>query len=830
MPDLDAVYRSCIDSICKASPDIKPGEAKALLKRLGTIKKIVALDPNSNLKDSLQNILKDQVEQIRVGKLQKQFQIAKQKETFQNKLAVVQKSDKAADQLKAFTGKLLGTYSEKQGGRDATDVIVNTSANQAASDLKGALDAHGLWKYFTKGIDEQKVAKELSELNKKEGKPGTTGSKDALRAAKAIKVTVDKYLDIGERQGIFVDRLEGYSAQQTHNPDLIRHAGLDQWAKDILPRLDKLKTFGDLDPSKWGEYLKNKYLNITSGLHLDYQGGVDKSFKPTGSNIAAKAAAQRTIHFNTTEDAYKYNQTYGSRSFREQIISSLVALARRSALAQEWGVNPELNMENVLNEIKNTAREQEDKATLDATNGKQSMRTFLGTPRAVMDEVLGKTRVAAQKNFWYQFNQWVHTLRSMASLGTAAISAQSDLINLAGHLATISGSSPLTEMAKVSSKYYLPHESNVEKISNACGLTIHALRAQLINDRFGSFDPSGASGKLAAFFFKANLLHFHDERITNVGAALVSQLLGNYLGSSFEELPKSVSTWLTRYNITPEEWQGLRTNSQNKGYLTPIDAEHISDLEPTQQDALRLKVGAMFTDMAGSTVPRASARERVMMYRGFPPDTWEGAMLRMLTMYKTFPVSMVSKILNRNLYGQAKGTLSTAASAGLLFGMAIAMGAGIYALKQLISGKTTPEANTVKGAKTLLLRGLTAGGGTGFFGDVLSPEDDKEKFSDSFKDLVGGPIGGDALNLGGAAVDTLKGNQKPQAGEKQMVNLASNYVPFSNYFATKFLFNYYVKYAILNSIDPDYTKKMEKNMKKNDGTRFIVPPASNARR
>lgn len=832
MPDLDAVYRSCINQIISASPDIKPGEAKELLKRLGTLGKVAKLDPSVKTPDDIKNIMQQQLQGIRVGKMQKQYQIAQQKTKFQNKVALVDTHADASKKLDTFIGNLLGTYKEKIGGRDNTDARINTGANQVMVDLKLSLDGQKLWDHFTKGIDEDKVARELSELNKtKGGKPGTTGNKDALRVAKVIKSVVDKHLDIGEKSGIFVDRLEGYSARQSHDPDRIRQAGFDAWAKGILPMLDKIKTFGDLDPAKWMGALDEINKNILSGRHLSYENGVDNHFKGAGSNLAAKANAQRVLHFNSVEDAYKYNQQFGARSFREQILSSLSAMGRRNALADDWGPNAELNMENVLNHIANAARDQRDEGTTRRINGDMHGKNLLeGTPQQIMDTVLGKNKAISQRGFWYQFNQWVHTIKALSSLGGASISAQSDLINLVGHLSTISGNSPLTEMAKVATKYYLPHSSEVERISEACNLGLQAMRAQMINDRFGSFDTSGTSGKVANFFFHANVLHFHDVRINNVGAALMSQMLGNYGEHSFETMPIEPKTWLQRYNITASEWEGLRNNAQNKGYITPIDAEHIPGLSAEAANNLRVRVGSMFTEMGGMTVPRAGAREQAILYRGTKPTTWAGSIARMLLMYKTFPLSMVTKVLNRNLYGQAKGTLSTAASAGLLFGMYIAMGAGlIYGLKQLLAGKTTPQPNTVKGARTLLLRGLTAGGGAGFFGDIAAPADDKEKLKDTLVDLAAGPVLGSALKIGGLPVDLAKGNVKPVTAEKQAVNFAADQVPFSNYFATKFLFNYYVRYAILNSIDPDYTKKIEKNMQKNDGTKFIIPPAVNAR-
>lgn len=840
MPDLDkvekAVYGSCIDRIAAASNGaISKSDAKALLKNLNQIKKLVmALNPNGNIQDVLKQVLPEALRAIKVGRLQAAFQAAKQKETFKNKATLVNAIPKASDQLKAFYGMLLGTWREKNSGRFSTDLRMASAVNQAGSKLELALREQNLLDHFTKGIDEDKVAKELSELNTKGGKPGVTNNKDALTIAKVIHNITNEHLEQGERSGIFVPKKQAYSSQQTHDPDTIRQAGFDTWVKDIMPRLDKYETFGTLPQKEWTEFMRNKYLNITSGRHLNYEEGVKNNFTPIGTNLSAKAAAQRTIHFNSVEDAYNYSKIYGLRSFREQIVSSLASISRRNALATEWGVNAEMNMRNILKLIGNNARVQEDQVTLRALEGKLGQTAILGTPEQLLSEVLGKTRTPAQRNFWYQTNQWLVGLRSMASLGTSAISAQTDLVNLAGHLASISGTNPVMQMARVAKKYYTPNPKEYETISRQCGLMFQALRAQLVADRFGDIDQTGTVNKLTAMYFKLNALHFHDQRMSNVTAVMMANHFGDMAETPHASLPDSEKTWFARYGIGAKEWDGMRQTSFKGGdgnkYITPAGADQLKGVTPEEQDLIAHKFSSMFTDAANMSVPRAGARERLVLYRGTAPDTWEGTALRLAGLFKTFPVSMVTKILNRNIYGQSRGGLNTAMAVALNLAMVTIFGAAIYNVKQLITGKTAATPDTVKGAKTLLAKSFTQGGGAGYLGDIMLPEDDKAGMTANILKGIAGPILSDVGTEFDTLTKTVKGQEKLSSFEKDAVNTGANYVPFSNHFATKFLFNYYVKYAILNSIDPHYTDKMEKNMKKESGTSFIIPPAVNARK
>jgi len=365
----------------------------------------------------------------------------------------------------------------------------------------------------------------------------------------------------------------------------------------------------------------------------------------------------------------------------------------------------------------------------------------------------------------------------------------------------------------------------------------------LVNDRFGDMDTTGVTGKLAAIYFKLNALHWHDQKITNVSAAMMANHFGEMADKAFSDLPLETKTWLGRFAISDKNWDAMRqhviTGGDGNKYLTPVASDQVSGT-PEEKDSLRSKFGAMFMDAANSTVPRAGARERLILYRGTAPDTIPGFLLRLGGLFKTFPVSMVTKILNRNMYGQARGTFNTTMGVAMGLALYVICGGTIAALKQTLSGKTTPDVSTVKGAKTMLAKSLTQGGGLGYLGDIALPEDDKEGLTANLLKGAAGPILGDGVTVAddlSSAIKNRFGDHTSKENkaelehyEKDATNTAANYVPFSNHFASKFLFNYYIRYAILNAIDPDYTKKLEKNMQKESGTKFYIPPAINAKK
>lgn len=867
----DAVYRQCITQIVNASGGaINSTDAKALLKNLNAIKKLTYASMGgtgvsyAGIKSALPSILAKNLDQIRIGRLQKAVQIQMQKEANASKDVKILTTPKAKDQFKNMMDTLFGSWSNADGGRYSTDTIMADNVGHALTDIETGLRQQGVFDMFTEGIDEPLVAEELAQLNTTGGKPGMTGNKDAQKIAQVIHNQFAKLLKQSERAGIFIPKIQAYTCTQSHDADVIHKAGFEKWRDDIMPALNKFETFGTNPPEKWEEILNNHYLNIVTGKHLDYDkgisdNGIDTSWnKAPGTNLALKAAAKRSLHFISTKAAYDYQRTYGARTFREQILTSAASIARRTALAQEWGVNAEGAMQRMFNKILMNAREQVDLdtiAAIDQSSSRVRAANLVGNATSAIAEILGRTRTPVQRNFWYSALTWAQTLRNTASLGMTTISSQSDLVNLVGHLSTIKGQvNPITNMVKVATAYYTPQSSKYDDIGRICGLMSDAMRKQMIDDRYGSMTTTNVQRGISNFFFRWVGLHWHDQRIRNVSAVLIAEHFGSIAHLDHASLPSEAKTFLGRYQINENEWNLMRdhvaTGGDGSKFLTPVASDNIPDIDLINmlppgkppivenveivRDGLRSRFSAMFTDAANHTVPRAGGRERMIMYQGTSPSSLTGVALRLCMQYKTFPITMMTKVLNRNIYGQHfKGSMPTAMSLGFQLGLATLLGAGIYALKETLLGQTPASPDTTKGAKALFVKAVTQGGGLGYAGDLLLPNDVKEGALTNFAHGFLGPVGGDIFDTGDAITKYVSGNEKGAAFAKEIAQTATGYVPFSNHIATKYLFNYGLKYPFLNWIDSSnkkvYTDKKQEGMAKDKGTRFFLPVAAGAK-
>ena len=101
-----------------------------------------------------------------------------------------------------------------------------------------------MWRRVDGRVREREMAIEMAELPKKQGKPGLSGSDEALKIARIM----DKYRKAAmtreNRAGAWIKPLEGYITRQNHDPIRIRQAGFEAWRDEIVHLLDVEKPLG----------------------------------------------------------------------------------------------------------------------------------------------------------------------------------------------------------------------------------------------------------------------------------------------------------------------------------------------------------------------------------------------------------------------------------------------------------------------------------------------------------------------------------------------------------------------------------------------------------
>lgn len=862
----DDIYGPCAERMVAASRgNMTPEEARDLLKQMNVVKNqlkaSLGTSDSIGLRDRVQEGLRNYLEEDQLKKLQAQYGIVKSQAARNGKLAKIQAMGKtAAQQVKSFIGTLASSWDASIAGRDSTSLKMDDAETRLRAGFQTALEKEGLYKLYNSRALQTEWAHELQQLNMEEGgKPGITGNKDAQKIAQIIHDTAEnKVRPMEERSAIFTPKLDGYVSKNTYNPIRMRKAGFEAVRDLALKHLDLDKVFPGLNPEEIENSLKNSYNHFLTGRHFtqdsDSNGVTNSTKRPIGTNLQAKASAQRLWHFKSIEDHMAFNEKFGKTDYTDQVVDSLAQRSRSAVLADEWGLNARENMQHVLDKIKDQAISEGDRKTADFIDNKGPRPS---SPQKYISTLLGSGDTY-DKNFWTELQQWASMTASASHLGGAAISAQTDVANAANHQNSLFGTNALKNLGTLYPAYLKAMvagmDADTKRVAQYTGLMGNAFKQLLLEGRYATSQLEGARKTFSKFVFTLNLLHRHDVAVTGVSSTLTAKMLGEMADTPHADLIDQHKQTLDRYGINDKDWDALRQtawDSQKYGkLLTPFSSDALSNEQlqghlaegqkPTQsnfdgiRDKLNQKLNLIFLDQATHTVPAAGLRERTHMFQGNSPNSIEGALLRLAGTYKSFALGMVTKNLSRDMYGNPNPSPGTAALAQgahvatvvlnhLL--MTSILGGAVYAAKQLQAGKKVQIPTNAQQALNLGVHAVSSGGGTGFLGDVFLPSPEGYDKGDQIRDLALGPILGDAAGLGTDAAGMVygKGSKGERKGyAKDMLRIGLNNVPFQNHFATKYLFNFGVRYPLMEALSPGSVKKMQK---RDDGTPFYLPPS-----
>ena len=814
------------------------GFAKTAPKKLDNQRKAFkAAAPDHNLSDiigHLQNIAQEKI---------KSETLADLKGAYQSRFAKI-----ASEKLLAAS-RSFDANEPMRGLLDAMNkfgMARHDARNQYLTEMQSELEKAGVFDSFMHRVNERDWHTELSHLNDPNGTPGITRNKGALKTAQALKTVSDKQLDWLNRNGAVIQRLPGYTTTREYDPNKVRSEGFDGFKDFMLKKLDHNKTFPRLNSAEKIDYLKNTYNGLVSGIHdndVEPLKNGDEFRAP--SNMASKLGAHRSLHFADPSAEYDVMRKYSPDGVTNLFVRNLERHAEKGAAIEKFGPNPE----NVLtNAYQTFAKEKWDRFSHGDENFDRSDKGFtdklVGSNNASafkyrLAEILGQTTgVTARGNvsLLKQGIEMMKALTNLGSLGMTAVSGLGDVAN-AGHVAYQAGLPWLDSLLRSSGGYLHAfvggNKDNLEAVAKMTGIAgesiVHRLQPSKL--LMAELTNKGLQGFQNKFFTMTGIVR-HDANVKMVNADLLTGLFGAHADRTWRDLPPTTRAYLGKYDIDQKFWDVWRTQKQTVSGVDRLgrDMPNLTDAQkmqflgkrpPTEnnfarvQDELERKAGSLFVDAADHTVPRMGISERANLYRGTPASEGWGYVARMVAQLKTFGVTQVSKSLHLAWNG-GRGSI---AGMAYLTGTSMLWGFAALEAKALMSGQYVNP--TDKPLKTIL-RSLTSGGGLGMLGDVMLPDSPDSKTS--FSKMTDGPVLGNIADLYSAYSDVEKGKYKSAANTG--LQSAFHLLPFNNFWATKWLFNYYVKNSILDMVNPGHTERVKKIMREEQGQHYLLPQSA----
>ena len=731
---------------------------------------------------------------------------------------------------------LVGTNVARPGARLSVATSQKELSQAYIAGVLHDLDKSGHLALVTSGTADRDIAAALWQLNQEipdmSGLPGY-----AVEVADIFRKWQETARIEANRAGAAIGKLDNYIARQTHDPYKLSAAQFDTWRDFVLPRLDVARTFGE--GINVDDYLFEAFKGLVSGVHL-------KAVTPSGfkgpANLAKRLSQERVLHFKDSDAWYEYNREFGTGSVRESILGGLDRMGESTALMRKLGTNPEANWSMILDEVQETLRDNPE-----------GLRKFTAERRGKLDnrfrEIDGTTRIPVSHT-GAQVSANFRAIQSMAKLGGATVSAIADLPIAASEL-RYQGNSFLGSLGEVMQGLVSGRKTEEQReILSSLGVFFDAMRGDVVS-RFSADDTLG--GKMTRgmrLFFKANGLTWWTDTVRSSAALMMSHNMAVNRGKSFDQLG-DLSRALTLYDIDAGRWDLIRsapeTLADGRAYLTTegidrIPDERLSDYLAssnetainTLRDELKSQLRAFITDRASYAVIEPDARTRSILRQGTQPGTIPGELLRFVGQFKAFPFAILQKAVGRELYGRGYQAPAYGKGAFAEFGAAMVSGKGEIAGLAWLMASTTAFGYLAMSAKDLLkgreprdpsnpdtwVAAMLQGGALGIYGDYLFGE--VNRFGGSPIQTAAGPVLG-------AAEDLISLYHKAKNGDDAAASslrfVLSN-TPFINLFYTRAAMDYLFLYAIQESMNPGYVRRLERRIKKDNDQEFWLKPSS----
>lgn len=753
--------------------------------------------------------------------------------------------DTPGEGIQAF---LVGSPKKVTGARDSVDYRAKSTHQRYFGRLVVELEQAGVLKDFMSGDLDRAIYTEMGEL-REGGTPGASGSKAAMEIAKVIEGVTDEMVSRQNRAGAYIQRLPGYVVRQTHDRGAIRAAGgegigkgskkasLKAWYAFTRPLLDPVKTFQGANPSL---FMRRVHEGLYTGVHGE---AAAEAEIVTGFslNIGRKASAERILHFKDADAAYRYNQEFGLKNLRDSLFSDIFFRSRNIALLEALGPNPEAVLQKAVRELGEESRMSDRAGELvDSLNDWRIMAAF--------NTVSGKNDLPKS----YSLSTAANTVRSLMTLsrmGATVISAITDKGFFQTEMA-FQGIDALKTMGK-QIVLFAGHSKEQTQMLRLMGVGLDGLIGNTVSRYTIHTSVAGVGHRLQQKLFDINFLNWWTDIHKGAAAELMAAHLGEHSHVPFEKLPGELSNVLSLYNISRSQWDALRSTAwalegAEHKVITPDKVAEIPEatiksllqeqgLTPSEanqarmRDNLETSLRTYIADRVDYAIPTPGAATKQYTTMNTQAGTPLGEAVRMLMLFKSFPLAVLQKVVARDVYGQGANSIKSWLlhdSKGKFrmmqtVAMTTMLGYLSGVIRDALKGKTPKEITTDgKINFDVLQEAMLRGGGAGIMADLLFSE-----YDGSAKDFLSqqsGPFYGGVVNPLMAVLGNAK-NGKFDSQNFRKVTLDNT--PFINLFYTRPVLDYLLLWNLQEMTDPGSLERMEQAVEKRGRQHYFVRPS-----
>jgi hypothetical protein len=738
---------------------------------------------------------------------------------------------------------------------------------QLVSPLGNRLRQLGLEKAAIADGWRNEVAEAMWRMNGGTPNPRVVVSAPAQQIAEAfmapLRLIKERQNALGANIGDAVD----YVTHTTWDPRQLRLAagnGADReaayqaWKAKDVPRMAE-KTFDGLLPRE-GEspvaarerFIRSIYDATESGVHLrgPNMGGFDAlgdyippAYEGT-SNLARKASQQRVVYWKDAQAWADHMKEFGGgNSLYHDVVHTLDVGARRTALMQYLGTNPEANFETIAQRLIEKHRTSDERGKLESQ---------LEAVRNVLGRLTGRLNVPLHEDAGQLVNKLMaaeaithlggvsltHMTAAPATFASEMVHHGVGRLQTIANLITAGGRGSVERQAALADAGAYAH-----------GYTLALQRAGSMKEVYQRDGFPGFTSWASAHFMRlTGLPQILDSLQANGVKSVLMSRLGRQIDQEFSHVEPHQQAALKAYGIGPEEWRLIRSSSEpsmveGNRWVTPSDAVNS---DPAAAEAVLRSRGMLGTDAAAGTIERAvkkfqwelgdkllmylndaadrgavrpGVRERAMVLRGLRPgDPWY-FVARAVSQFKMWPLAATAQILGRDI-ATSLGKKEMATNLGILLALSTVGGAMRMAINDIANGR--PQRDFTN--PLTLLAAAAQGGGLGIYGDFLFSE--TNRMSTGLASTLLGPIAGDAERFWNL-FSRFKADLRTEPGKAMqhmwpdLAHLAVQHVPLANLIYLKGTLDYLLWYHLFEAASPGWWERTNRRLQKEQGRTMI---------
>lgn len=708
---------------------------------------------------------------------------------------------------KSFQALLVGINGVYNKGRASADNKFKSVYAKYLGGVVKELDENNLIRAVNEKTLAKEVERELFELSKENGKKGITGSKEAQKIAEIFHKYNEAMRVRQNRGGAEIDKLESFTISQSHDRLEMRRQGYTAWRDSILPLLDQERTFKGADAE---EFLQSSYEVLTTGVSRKAR-DEGKLFDFKGpSNLAKKISKPRVLHFKDADSAIAYREKFGKQDFFEGFLRGLEYSSRNIALLETFGTNPRAMFERMLDKTQSKYRGDLKKVAKDSDL--RAINNFF-------DEIEGLTLIPESPKM-AQVGSTIRALQSMSKLGGALISSFSDIPLKASEL-QFQGRGVL-ESYGITLGDIGRGLGNAERkrLGALIGVGMDGMAGNIAARFTAQDDLAGKLSKLQRLFFKFNGLQWWtDAQKLGTGLAMSNHLAG-MKGKALDALDADTQRLFGNFGITKDDWDLIRQTAvkelDGREYITPDSIQYLDGLTQSQKDILEDKLRGYIVDRVDYATVTPDARERAILNQGTRRGTVIGELARVMTQFKSFPVTVLSKVYGRMLYGKGKADVPALVQTAI---MTTLMGYVAMTGKDIAKGREPRPLDSAATWNAAFLQG----GGAGLMGDFIMGE--YNRFGNTLSTTLAGPTAGTIDDMARIYSAIRDGDDAAAKSANFLINNA----PFANLFYIRPVLNHMFIYQLQEAMNPGYLRRMERRIEKENNQKFFIKPSDAVR-